>query len=356
MKDVAREADVSITTVSFVLNDVEGVSISQETRDRVQEAISKLNYRPNAAAATLRTNRTHSIGLITDHIAASPFAGDIILGAQQEAWEAGQLLTIIHTGNDPGVTKAAIEILLERRVDGIICATLAHREFSPPTIVGEVPTVLLNCIDPDGRFPSVVPDEVRGGFLATMALLEAGHRRIGLLNFHNLEEFAGGHPPEQGRLAGYRQALETFGVPFDPSLVVPAGYEVDHGFAAMQCLLTRRPDLTAIFCGNDRLAMGAYFALADAGKRIPEDVSVVGFDDQRLISANLRPALSTVALPFEALGRTAVQVLQHGAGAVPHEPQRIPCHFVSRDSIARLPSDSIEDGAFAAARKEAPGR
>ena len=334
IKDVARAAGVSITTVSFVLNNVEGVSISPETRERVQEAAAGLNYRPNAAAATLRTNRTHTIGFITDYIAASAFAGDIILGAQQAAWEAGQLLTIIHTGNDPDLTTAAVQMLIQRQVDGIICSTLAHRMYEPPEIVREVPTVLLNCAAPDGGYPSVVPDEVQGGCLATKALLEAGHRRIGLVNFHNTNEFDGGYPPEEGRLAGYRQALAEFDAPFDPALVIPAGFDVPDGYAAAHALLEREPGLTALFCGNDRMAMGAYYALAEAGRRIPDDVSVVGFDDQVLLSANLRPGLSTVALPFEELGREAVRRL-HDSGD-PGTPTRtlVPCRYVARQSVA----------------------
>jgi len=335
IKDVARAAGVSITTVSFVLNNVEGVSISPETRERVQEAAAGLNYRPNAAAATLRTNRTHTIGFITDYIAASAFAGDIILGAQQAAWEAGQLLTIIHTGDDPDVTTAAIQMLIQRQVDGIICSTLAHRVYQPPEIVRQTPTVLLNCAAPDDSYPAVVPDEVQGGYLATRALVAAGHRRIGFLNFHNTDEFAGGHPPEQGRLAGYRQALAEVDAPFDPDLVVPAGFEVGDGYAAARALLEREPDLTALFCGNDRMAMGAYYAVAETGQQIPDDVSVVGFDDQVLLSANLRPGLSSVALPFEELGREAVRRL-HTAGDDACAPAKtlVPCRYVARHSIA----------------------
>lgn len=340
MKDVARAAKVSMTTVSFVLNDVDGVSISQETRERVLETIEALHYRPNAAAATLRTNRTHSIGFVTDFIAASPFAGDIILGAQQAAWDAGQLLTIIHTGDDPGVTTAAIRMLIERRVDGIICSTLAHRHYQPPEIVREVPTVLLNCSAPDCSFPSVVPDEAQGGVLAATALLDAGHRRIGFLNFHNKSEPTITSPPEAGRLAGYTDALAAYGVDFDSDLVIPAGHDVRDGYDATRILLGRNLAPSAIFCGNDRIAMGAYQALADAGLRIPDDIAVVGYDDQTLISTNLSPALSTVALPFETLGREAVACLQAPLADEAPEQRVLPCHFVERQSIAGPPGRS----------------
>ena len=351
IKDVARAAGVSITTVSFVLNNVEGVSISPETRERVQEVAAKLNYHPNAAAATLRTNRTHSIGFITDFIASGPFAGDIIHGAHQAAWEHGVLLTIINTGNDPGVTSAAITMLIARRVDGIICSTLAHRIYEPPQVIGEVPAVLLNCADPSGQYPSVVPDEVQGGLLATNALLEAGHRRIGLVNFHSSDDIVGGYPPEQGRLAGYRQALADYDVDFDPDLVIPAGDGVPDGYEATLTLLARAPGLTALFCGNDRMAMGAYYALADAGRRVPDDVSVVGFDDQQLISTNLRPALSTVALPFAELGRQAVHTLQAHDTAT-EAPRPVPCRFVGRHSIAAA-SGTPGTAEMRASRKEA---
>lgn len=330
MKDVARAAGVSSTTVSFVLNDVAGVSISSETRARVLATVQDLNYRPNAAAAVLRTNRSHSIGFITDFIASSPFAGDIIDSAQRAAWKRGQLLTIINTGNDDVVTEAAINMLVERRVDGIIYSSLGHRRYQPPDILREVPSVLLNCAAPDQSYPSVVPNEVQGGYQATEALLARGHRCIAFLNMNIDPE----EPPAKGRLIGYRTALAAYEVPFDPALVFARGADIEDGYQATRTLLGSGLTPTGIFCGTDRMAMGAYYAAAEYGLSVPHDVSIVGFDDQQLIAANLHPPLSTVALPFAALGRWAVEYLNAPTDDVTATTQCVlPCRFVGRASI-----------------------
>ncbi|MEZ4657164.1 MAG: LacI family DNA-binding transcriptional regulator [Caldilineaceae bacterium] len=160
MKDVAKLAGVSQTTVSFVLNNVESANISAETQERVLAAIEELSYRPNAMARQLRFNRTHTIGFISDVVATTPFAGRIIQGAQDVAWEQGYLLLVVNTGGNQEVKQAAVETLLERRVDGILYATMWHRAVAPPPQIHEAPTVLLDCFVAERSLPSVTPDEV----------------------------------------------------------------------------------------------------------------------------------------------------------------------------------------------------
>ncbi len=178
--DVARLAGVSPTTVSFVLNDVVGSGIPENTRRRVRDSAHKLGYRPNATARLLRTNRSHTIGFVTDEIASTPFAGDIIKGAQEAAWENGKILLIVDTSKKHKIEESAVEMMLERRVEGIIYAAMYHRAVEPPTNCREVPVVLLDCYSEDGSCASVVPDEVSGGRTATEALLNKGHERLAL--------------------------------------------------------------------------------------------------------------------------------------------------------------------------------
>ncbi len=331
MKEVAELAGVSQTTVSFVMNRVSGPAISPETQDRVWQAIRELGYRPNAAAKTLRTQRSHSLGFVTDVLASSPFAGDIVLGAQHEAWRHAYLLTIVNTEGDPAVEEAAVEELLERRVDGIIYASMAHRMVNPPHNLREIPAVFVNCFSEEAFCPSAVPDEVLGGKAATSALTGAGHRRIGLINI-DPQIVA---PPSEGRLAGYRDALAESGVAFDPDLVRNGNAEADDGYRMALDLMRLPIPPTGLFCATDRMAMGAYDAIRDLGYRIPDDVSVVGFDDQQIISRFLRPALSTVALPFTELGRWAVSALLTPGEDHP-EPIRhkLACTYVERASVA----------------------
>lgn len=327
--DVARLAGVSPTTVSFVLNDVVGSGIPESTRRRVRASARELRYRPNATARLLRTDRSHAIGFVTDEIASTPFAGDIIKGAQDAAWEDGKILVIVDTGKNRRIEESAVEMMLERRVEGIIYAAMYHRAVEPPTTCREVPVVLLDCYSKDGSWASVVPDEVSGGRTATEALLDKGHERVGFINLPP------GVPAAIGRLEGYKRALEARGLPYDGSLVGYGDGTANAGYERAAALLRASAPPTAIFCGNDQMAMGAYEALKEIGLRIPEDVAVVGFDNQELIAAHLRPPLSTVALPHYEMGRWTVEYLIEHAehGSTTPVQHTIDCPYVERESV-----------------------
>ncbi len=328
LKDVADRAGVSMQTVSNVVNG-RHARVSAETRAKVRRVIEELNYRPHAAAKHLRTRRSHTIGFITDVVATTPYAGDIVRGAQELAWSRNAILMIVDTGNDVAMTKAAVEMMLERRVDGIIYAAMYHKGIRLPDTIKEVPTVLLNCYTPDRSLPSVVPDEVTGGREATEALLQRGHRRVG---FINVGRFI---PAAVGRLEGYKQALAAYDVPFDPALVRRGNSMADSGYRYTLELMRLPDPPTALFCGSDRTAMGAYDALRELGLSIPHDVAVRGFDDQALIAPYLRPPLSTSALPQYEMGQWAVQYLIEHAEQGPEEQpvqQTMHCPLVERDS------------------------
>lgn len=302
MKDVADRAGVSRTAVSFVLNGRDSVALADETRDRVIAAAAELGYRPNAGARALAKKQSDWYGLVTE-IVTAPFAVDIIKGAQDRALLDEKYLLIASTESDPAVETAAIERLLEQRVGGLIYAATWHRAVELPEIAREVPTVLVNCFDVEGRFPAVVPDERTGGRRATERLLAAGHRRIGLVNLDP------GIPAAVGRLIGYHEVLQEAGIAPDESLETSGHATADGGYAAASALLDLADPPTAIFCANDRMAMGAYDAIKERGLRIPHDVAVIGFDNQELIAGYLRPGLTTVALPFETMGALGVELL-----------------------------------------------
>ncbi|GAA4766961.1 LacI family DNA-binding transcriptional regulator [Microbacterium gilvum] len=301
MDDIARHLGVSRSTVSFVINDRSDIRIAEETKRRVWEAVSELGYRPHAAARSLASSRTNLLGLVTD-IASSPFGGGIITGAQRAAWERGQVLLIVSVDSDASADTAMLEMLLERRVEGLIYATAGHIGVSLPDAASEVPVVLVHCEDVDGRYPSIVPDEEHGGYTATRHLIGQGHRRIALINLD-------AHFPADGRRSGYERALREAGIDIDPALVVSGSADAGAGYALTQRILRADDPPTALFCGTDRMAMGAYDAAREAGLRIPEDVAVVGYDDQEIVAAYLRPALTTIALPFEEMGAAAVEAL-----------------------------------------------
>jgi LacI family transcriptional regulator len=302
MKDVALHAGVSRTAVSLVLNGRHSVSLADETRDRVLAAAAELGYRPNAGARALAQQRSDWYGLVTE-IVTAPFAVDIIKGAQDRALADEKYLLIASTDSDRDAETAAIERLLEQRVEGLLYAATWHRAVELPEIAREVPTVLVNCYDAEGRYPAIVPDERVGGRRATERLLAAGHRRIG---FVNLDPDI---PAAVGRRVGYHEALREAGLVLDEGLEISGHATADGGYVAASALLDLADPPTAIFCANDRMAMGAYDAIKERGLRIPHDVAVIGFDNQELIAAYLRPGLTTVALPFGQMGAQGVDIL-----------------------------------------------
>ena len=330
--DVARLARVSRTTVSYVLNGTAS-TIPQETQARVLAAAKGLRYRPHGLARGLRRSRTDTFGFISDEIATSPVAGAMIQGAQDAAWKGGIVLLMVNTGRDRAIEARALDIMLERRVDALIFATMRHTVIDPPEQLWEVPTVLLDARDSDESLPSVVPDEVGAAWTAVQTLLKHGHKRIGFIN--TMEPV----PAATERLEGYRLALVNQGIAFDPALVAhcPNALPADGEEATPQLLDLPQPP-TAIFCFNDRIAMGAYRAINRRGLRIPDDISVIGFDNQDQIAAWLEPGLTTMQLPHSAMGAWAVEYLMSSI-AVPSEadrqpPQRrLPCPLVERMSV-----------------------
>lgn len=333
LKDVAARAEVSLTTVSMVLNGKAGPNIPPDTQARVVAAAAELGYRPNAMARGLRRQRSDTIGVISDEIATTPFAGAMLQGAQDAAWAAGVVLLLVNTGRDRGMEARAIEIMLDRQVDAIVYATMFHQVVSPPPALRDVRAVLLDARTADASLPSVVPDEVGAARSAVETLVEHGHRRIGWVTT------AEPVPAAIERFAGYRSVLEEHVIAFDPSLVAAgAAGDTHSGVDAAGRLLDRPDRPTALFCFNDRMAMGAYRAIWLRGLRVPHDISVVGFDNTEQIAPWLDPPLTTMQLPHYEMGRWAVEhVLRdpglEGEGEI--SPQRrMPCPRIERASVA----------------------
>lgn len=339
IRDVAERAGVSTATVSLALNG-NGSRISAATVATVRQAAKDLGYQPNAAARSLRTERTQTLAMISDQIITTPYANRMVLGAQEAAWEREHLLFVVNTNGDPEQEAAYIAALQARNVDGFICASMYHRRGPVPEALRGATVVGMDIELPEPALASFVPDEVGGARAATQTLIEAGHRRIAHITD---PEWV----PAQGlRLAGFTTTMRAAEC-WDPSLVrIPERSAVDinqsdWGEHATAELLALPSPPTAIFAYNDRTAIGVYRAARAAGLRIPEDLSVIGFDDQELVATELRPRLTTVALPHRELGRAA-------AGAVlaaidpsareaelerPTTPILVSCPMVHRESV-----------------------
>ena len=334
IEDIAKSAGVSRGTVSRVLNN--HPAVSAETRQKVLDVIEQFNYRPNFSARHMRTESSNMVGFgfITDEVITTPYAVDLIRGAQDMLWEQGKVMLVVNSGPGVQMTEASLEALLERRVEGIIYAAMFHKAVELPPSVSQVPIVLANCFDVDRIYPSVVPDEFAGGYTATKRLLEAGHRRIAFINL--------GTPPGRespiaaatGRLAGYKQALLECDIPFDEALLRYTNQMPQTNYKLTLELMQISVPPTAFFCGNDRTALGCYGALSKLGLRIPDDIGVVGFDNFKDISDGLWPPLTTMQLPHYEMGKWAVEYLMSGKGTdEPPIQHLMDCPLIERESV-----------------------
>ncbi|MBG6054942.1 LacI family transcriptional regulator [Salinibacterium sp. CAN_S4] len=334
LADVARLAGLSPTSASMILNGRPDTRLSQDAHDRVNAAAEALGYRPNIAARGLRTDKTLTVGFISDLVATTRFASGLIKGALEAAEAAGHVVLVLETGGDPAREAEAIAAVLDRQVDGIIFATMRARELFVPDLPAGTAVVMLNATNP--RFPaSVLPDEFEGGAQAVRLLVQAGHRSgIALMGQNDdVERDAFRSATVSRRVAGIRSAMESEGLTFvaEESIWL---WEPDEGYRATRALLERRDDIRALLCMNDRIAFGAYQALTEAGLSVPQDVSVVSFDNDEL-AAYLRPGLTTVGLPHVQMGKRAVEALlsDHPTGQI-----LVPMPVVLRSSIAAAPA------------------
>lgn len=329
LADVAREAQVSTTTVSLVLRVPDPPNITARTQQRVRAVVQQLGYVRNQAGWELRSGTNTTLGFIASGIAQGPFAGEMIRGAQDAAWHRGYLLMIVETGHDDRLLiREAVTRFAERRAHRIIYASVAHQQVKLLPELARANPILANAFDRERRFSSFVPDEFGGGLLATRALLAARSAPVGLINVDR-------EPARTGRLRGYRAALEDAGQPFDDTYMAQTTLgrvnAVD-GYKAARILFRRHPDLSLLFCGTDRLAMGAYDYLKETGRRIPRDVAVVGFDNQWLIATQIRPALTTVALPHYEMGKRSVELALGHLNESGPQQTALPCELITRKS------------------------
>ncbi|WP_244140237.1 MULTISPECIES: LacI family DNA-binding transcriptional regulator [unclassified Caballeronia] len=311
MTDIAKLTGVSQSTVSLVLNNASGAKFSDVTRDKVLRAAQELGYRMTprepAALDAFDTPGAQSernlIVYLADEISTSPHPVVCIDGARDAAFAHGRLLAVYSTHGNAEIEARVLAATLDHpNLLGVIYATVYTRLVALPAALAKVPTVLLNCYASEANLSSVVPAEVAGGHTATDYLLAAGHRRIGYINGEPYQDAA------RDRLKGYRTALATADLPFAPELVREGDWSSGAGFEQTLSLMREPNPPTAIFCANDLMALGAIEALKQLGLRVPDDVSVVGYDDQE-IARHTHPPLSTVVLPNYDLGRWAVETL-----------------------------------------------
>lgn len=298
--DVARESGVSVFTVSAVVNNKSHVRKS--LRDRVQAAIRKLHYRPNLIARSLAKQKTHTIGMIVPDI-ANPFFPMVVRGAEDAAEKHGYNLLLCNSDDTLDKEEKAIELLLSKRVDGILL-TKAAEDFRPAVrnMIEEagIPFVLVMRTYPKLTKDAVITDDYHGAYQAVCHLARAGRRRIGLVSGPLKVSNA------QARSQGFHDALKATGLAYDPELIVEGDYRIESGYRAGHSLLSHRPD--GIYVSNHLMTIGLLRAAEEMGLKCPDDFGLVSFDDYPWLGI-FRPRLTTVELPKHQLGSEAAELL-----------------------------------------------
>jgi DNA-binding LacI/PurR family transcriptional regulator len=328
--DVAARAGVSRTTVSFVLNDRANTGIAEETRERVLRAAKELGYHAHGPARALAGGLSMTIGLVLlqtpDQVAADALLAETLLGIADEARSDGYRVLVEALSPDG---QRYSDIVRSRRVDGLIVSGPRADDLELRGIVRDGFPVILQGSLPGLPVPSVDVDNRTGAAAAVAHLVGLGHRRIGIVTNAPLSYTAAAD-----RLAGYRDALGASGIEDDGALVAEGAFDAASGYSATRALLRRAGGLTAIFVASDIVAFGALRALREAGLRVPDDVSVVGFDDIPL-ACHFDPPLTTVRLPARGLGAAAGRALiDRLAGRPVTNRTLLATELVVRDSTA----------------------
>jgi LacI family transcriptional regulator len=325
MTDVAREAGVSLMTVSRVVNNKS--EVSSKTREKVLEIIDHLGYRPSGIARGLVTQHTRTFGIVVPDI-SNPFFAKLVRGAEQEAYSSGYSVFLCNTDEDPNREIAVMQSLEEKRIDGLIlCASRLDEEQLNKVVHWFPSVVLLFRQSEDGGESVILTDDQAGGLMATHHLVRAGHERIGFVAGPSRSYSS------KGRLAGYKAAMLSSSLALNSDHILHCPPTVHGGYLAGLELLEKNPDLTSLICFNDLVAVGVMQAAEELRRQIPTDLAIIGFDDIPL-AALVTPALSTCRIPQYELGSKAMLMLldQVDAGNMNPKKELIRPELIIRDS------------------------
>lgn len=304
IKDIAKECGISPASVSLVLNNRES-RISEATKKKIQETIEKYNYRPNKLAISLLTNSTFTFGVIVPDI-SNIFFAELCRGCESEARKHNYAIIVTSAEEFPANNMQYLNMLIDHQVDGVVYAAPSNIDDQDIQAIcskiTETKTPFV-AVDRILNFPSaksIINDNIHGGYIATKHLLELGHRRIGCLTGPLCNQVS------EDRLRGYQKALQEFGVPYDPVLIREGNFAVSCGYDSLAYM--RGKGATALFCFNDMMALGVYRAIRDYKLRLPDSISLVGYDDI-YIADLLEPPLTTVSQPAFEIGASAIRAL-----------------------------------------------
>ncbi|WP_410513501.1 LacI family DNA-binding transcriptional regulator [Paenibacillus sp. BR2-3] len=305
IKDIAKAAGVSVTTVSRALNGYSDVN--EDTRLKIRNIADQLGYSPNMAARSLISKKTKTLGLLLSNVTRDSskdnIAYEVLCGINDRSGELDYDLVLFSTTPQKQRVKSYKTLCQERGVDGVIIMGIRLDDpYLTEIVSSDIPCVLIDITLQGPNVGYVTSDNTNGALTAVTHLLESGHRHIAMINGHTQADVS------LLRLEGYRQALENYGIPFDESLVVDGLFSEHGGKEAAFKILSSRPDVTAFFCASDLMALGALQSVKESGKLVPEDISIIGFDNIDL-TAYCTPALTTIHQHKYELGYHAAQIL-----------------------------------------------
>ncbi|KQA27274.1 transcriptional regulator [Vibrio metoecus] len=301
MKDIARLAGVSTSTVSHVIN--KSRFVSDEIAERVNNAAQQLNYAPSALARSLKMNRTKTIGMLVT-TSTNPFFGEVVKGVERSCYHQGYNLILCNTEGDNQRMKASINTLLQKRVDGLLlmCSTLEGERLDVFDRYPDIPIVVMDWGPILFASDKIQDNSLQGGYMAAKHLIESGHKEIGCITGPLIRHQA------QMRYEGYKRALAEAGIAINPDWIVESDFECEGGYQAFEKLYERGKLPSALFVSNDMMAMGVIQAASQRDLRVPDDLSLIGYDDVH-IAKFMTPALTTIHQPKYRLGKAAVDTL-----------------------------------------------
>ncbi|MDK9744539.1 substrate-binding domain-containing protein [Vibrio sp. B516a] len=337
MKDIAKLAGVSTSTVSHVINKTRFVS--EEISERVNNAAKELNYyAPSALARSLKVNRTKTIGMLVT-TSTNPFFGEVVKGVERSCYQKGYSLILCNTEGDNERMRQSINTLLQKRVDGLIlmCSSLEGERIDVFERYPDISVVVMDWGPMLFTSDKIQDNSLRGGYLAAKYLIDCGHTEIGCITGPLIKHQA------QMRYEGYKRAMNEAGLEFNANWIIESDFECEGGYQAFKKMAQRGALPSSIFVSNDMMAMGVINAANELDIKVPDDLSIIGYDDIH-IAKFMSPSLTTIHQPKYRLGQAAVETLVRKLDEKSTEAQVVQLEptLVERKSVKRLKSNVTE--------------
>jgi LacI family transcriptional regulator, purine nucleotide synthesis repressor len=330
IKDVARLAGVSTTTVSHVINKTRFVA--ESTQEKVMEAVQRLHYSPSAVARSLKCNSTRTIGMLVTQ-STNPFFSEVIDGVESYCYRQGYTLILCNTGGIEEKQREYTRMLAEKRVDGILvmCSDLTKELLQILDGYSDIPKVIMDWGPQSSQADKIIDNSEEGGYLATKHLIDHGHEKIACLSGHLSKAVC------QERILGFRRAMTDANLPINEDWILEGNFECDTAVLAADKIIAMDEHPTAVFCFNDTMALGLMSRLQQRGIRVPEDMSIIGYDNIE-ISEYFSPPLTTIHQPKRRVGKNAFEILLQRIKTKEHDRRVFEMHpeIVERNTVRTI--------------------